>query len=179
MNQSHYLLLGLLANSPKTGFEIKKVMDQNQNFYWKVGYNQIYPYLKKLETEQLVIKSEASSNKGPKQNIYSITRDGMNALFNWLEEDLKSTPSFRNEVLLRLNFGHYTDIKNNIALITNYKQIIVERLNSLKSIQKEVEQNWSAHQNYMYWILTLEYGVNISQAEMDWCSFTLNKLKEV
>ncbi|GAB2556726.1 PadR family transcriptional regulator [Gracilibacillus alcaliphilus] len=178
MNQSHYLLLGLLANSPKTGFDIKKVMDKNMNFYWKIGYNQIYPYLKKLEEVNYVIKSETSSSKGPTQKIYSVTEDGMEALLNWLEEDLKSIPTFRNEVLLRLNFGHQTEMKNNITLVKNYKQLVTDRQDSLKDIRREVDQNWSSHQSYIYWILTLEYGLKISQAEIEWCSFTLNKLKE-
>jgi len=43
------VILGMLAARPRSGYEIKQLVDNSARFFWAASYGQIYPELKKLE----------------------------------------------------------------------------------------------------------------------------------
>ena len=49
----------MLAARPRSGYEIKQLVDSSARFFWAASYGQIYPELKRLERAGLVA-SEAS-----------------------------------------------------------------------------------------------------------------------
>lgn len=170
INTNKYIMLGLLSQSPKTGYEIKQMIDVNFDYYWKIGYNQIYPYLKQLVEDNYATKENKESVKGPNQIIYSITNKGLNKYIEWLQEDIKMVPTFKNEVLVKLNFGSSTDISANINLINHFKETVLMRLESIKNIKENVNNKWDNHPNKIYWNLVLNYGISISETELVWCN---------
>ena len=47
-------LLGLLARSPPTGYDLAKRMERPVGYFWTANHSQIYPELSRLEEAGLV-----------------------------------------------------------------------------------------------------------------------------
>lgn len=178
LNFNKYIILGLLSQSSKSGYEIKKVIDENFNFYWKIGYNQIYPYLQDLKNDELVNVDNKKSIKGPDQNIYILTDKGLEIFLNWLNTEIKKWPTFKNEVLVKLNFGSMLDKNENIILIENYRENINKRLNEIKMIQLNLHKYWKEHKNFLFWDMIIDYGINITLAEIKWCNNAITRMED-
>ena len=64
------VILGLLASRPLSGYDIKAIVDRSTRFFWAASYGQIYPELRRLETEGLVVGEDAP-NGGRQRRVYS------------------------------------------------------------------------------------------------------------
>src|SRR2546425_13082496 len=51
------VVLGMLSLGKRTGYDIKQLVDVSTRFFWAASYGQIYPELKRLETQGLVESS--------------------------------------------------------------------------------------------------------------------------
>ena len=54
MRQTDYVILGLLAEQPLSGYQIKKIIDIRFSFFWSESFGQIFPALKSLASEGFV-----------------------------------------------------------------------------------------------------------------------------
>ncbi len=43
MRQTDYVILGLLAEQPLSGYQIKKIVDIRFGFFWSESFGQIFP----------------------------------------------------------------------------------------------------------------------------------------
>ena len=53
------VVLGLLSHGPRSGYDIKTVVDRSTRFFWAASYGQIYPELRRLEEEGLIEGEDA------------------------------------------------------------------------------------------------------------------------
>ena len=53
------VILGLLSLGPRSGYDIKTVVDRSTRFFWAASYGQIYPELRRLEDEGLIEGEDA------------------------------------------------------------------------------------------------------------------------
>src|SRR5207247_6193606 len=85
------VVLGLLSLAPRSGYDIKTVVDRSTRFFWAASYGQIYPELRRLEEEGL-IEGEDAPNGGRGRRVFKLTGAGHEALGAWLQlPDPKST----------------------------------------------------------------------------------------
>ena len=54
LSPTAYVILGLVRNEPRSGYEIKAVVDKTTRFFWAASYGQIYPELKRLAEAGLI-----------------------------------------------------------------------------------------------------------------------------
>ena len=54
LRQTDYVILGLLAEQPLSGYQIKKIVDIRFQFFWSESFGQIFPALKSLALAGLV-----------------------------------------------------------------------------------------------------------------------------
>src|SRR5204862_6157602 len=96
-------VLGLLSPGPRSGYDIKTVVDRSPRFVWAASYGQIYPELRRLEEDGL-IEGENAPRGGRGRRVYKLTKAGREALTEWL---LGSTVTieYRDESLLRPLFA--------------------------------------------------------------------------
>jgi PadR family transcriptional regulator, regulatory protein AphA len=99
-----FALLGLLAESPKYGYEIKRRFEGALGNVWSVSYGQLYPTLRRLAELGLVTKKTEPGKKAAEKNTYSITEKGRKKIDEWLLKPLRSTYSVKDEFTLRLLF---------------------------------------------------------------------------
>ena len=150
--KSRYLILGMLAHTPLTGYNIRKWIETEYSHFWQASFGQIYPILKELVREGLVENApEAADQNGRGQKAYQITEKGLAALSTWLQEE-PEIEKLRYEILLKISFGEHTDpqvllghldafiARNEAALqgINSYMQMMADR-----PLQPETDHNYS------------------------------------
>ena len=106
-----HALLAILAVEPMTGYDLTKHFSRSAAYVWHAPHSQIYPELRKLETEGLVTaESVARGDRGVKRT-YSITDAGLEALVTWVEEDTPPAPE-RDAFLLKATYFEYGSFAN-------------------------------------------------------------------
>ena len=63
----------MVALEPRSGYDIKQVVDHSTRFFWAASYGQIYPELKRLAAEGL-IEPHAESEGGRRRTAYRSRR---------------------------------------------------------------------------------------------------------
>jgi len=99
-----FALLGLLAESPKYGYEIKRQFEGALGNAWSVSYGQLYPTLRRLSEQGWVTKRTEPGKKAAEKNIYSVTDRGRRKLEEWLLKPVRSTYRVKDEFTLRFLF---------------------------------------------------------------------------
>ena len=82
------MLLGLLKEGPKHGYEIRKTIEQALNTFTNIDSRSIYYPLRRLEKKGLVIKRPGRKGKRPAKFVYSITKEGAAAFEQLLNKNL-------------------------------------------------------------------------------------------
>src|SRR5215213_2642995 len=104
LSPTAYVVLGMLRLGLRTGYDIKQLVDKSTRFFWAASYGQIYPELKKLE-EQGLVKGEADPQGGRQRRAYELTKEGDEALDEWLRDPDSVTIEMRDSALLKLFFA--------------------------------------------------------------------------
>jgi PadR family transcriptional regulator AphA len=97
------VILGMLAARPRSGYEIKQLIDGSARFFWAASYGQIYPELKRLEKAGLVTGTDAPTG-GRQRTVYKLTAKGKRAAQAWIKS-APETYELRDEGLLELFFA--------------------------------------------------------------------------
>ncbi|MGA9636605.1 MAG: PadR family transcriptional regulator, partial [Solirubrobacterales bacterium] len=101
------VILGMLAARPRSGYEIKQLVDGSARFFWAASYGQIYPELKRLEQEGLVTGSD-SAQGARQRTTYKLTAAGKRAAREWIA-GAPEVFELRDEGLLELFFAGAID----------------------------------------------------------------------
>ena len=97
------VILGMLAQRPRSGYEIKSLVEHSTRYFWTASYGQIYPELRRL-AEAGLIEGTDSPTGGRRRTIYELTRAGRHALDEWHELP-PEVFEYRDEALLKLFFA--------------------------------------------------------------------------
>src|SRR5512134_381694 len=102
------VILGLIAAQPRSGYEIKQVVDHSARFFWAASYGQIYPELKRLAAAGLVAGADASQG-GRRRTVYELTDEGRGVAAEWMAQPPEVFET-RDEGLLKLFFAGTFDV---------------------------------------------------------------------
>lgn len=164
--KTKYVLLGMLAHSPQTGYALKKSIEYEYSHFWQESYGQIYPTLKVLVREGLAVDDSESGN-GRGQITYSITEAGTAVLKNWLSE-APDVEKLRYEILLKISFGANTEPE---VILRHLDDFIVRNDNLAKDMDGFVQmlEYLSAQgDDHTYSQLTALCGKYTYTAMRDW-----------
>jgi DNA-binding PadR family transcriptional regulator len=107
---SRALLCMMSYEEEISGYDLKKWIDWSVDlYYWSPSYSQIYTELKKLESFGLVTSRVERDEGTRSRRLYKITRAGMDAAIEWVNDAPVDPPVLKHSVLLRVTFGHLTD----------------------------------------------------------------------
>lgn len=164
--KTKYILLGLIAHEPMTGYAIKKAIEYQFSHFWQESYGQIYPGLKALAEEGLIIESSVSRD-GRGQIVYGITDAGKSELKKWLCKT-PDIEKLRYEILLKVAFGENTEPE----IILGHLDDFIARNNSLISEMDAfydiLEKLTKQGDDHTYTELTALCGKYIYSAMRDW-----------
>src|SRR5918996_2800060 len=123
------VILGMLAVEPRSGYDIKTIVDHSTRFFWAASYGQIYPELKRLAAEGL-IEPEAEPEGGRRRTTYRITDAGREALAAWIR-DPGLVHELRDEGLLKTFFVGLLEPEDAIAVLEAAREKYVQKREQL------------------------------------------------
>jgi PadR family transcriptional regulator AphA len=156
------VILGGLLLGPKSGYEIKQLVDKSTRFFWAASYGQIYPELKRLR-EQGLVEGEESASGGRRRVVFSLTPAGHEALRDWLLEP-GTGYELRDEGLLKLFFADALEPAEALELVRRFRAQRQEILDRLRAIQRSTPQ---AREGCP--AMVLDYGIGNHEWIVAWC----------
>ena len=164
------VVLGLLALRPRSGYDIKTVVDRSTRFFWAASYGQIYPELKRLEEDGLV-EGEDRPSGGRSRRVYRLTPVGREALGEWLLGDTV-TIELRDESLLRIFFADALPYGQALLLLEGRKRGHEEYLEVLRAIEQ-----LPGGPDPTFVDLVLRWGIDFNEWGARWCEEQLERLR--
>jgi DNA-binding PadR family transcriptional regulator len=132
------VILGMLAARPRSGYEIKQLVDSSARFFWAASYGQIYPELKKLETAGLITGDDSSTGARPR-TTFRLTAEGKRAAREWIAEPQEVLET-RDEGLLKLFFAGSIEPKRAAEIARERAAISKAKATQLRAIAEQVDQ---------------------------------------
>jgi len=99
-----YALLGVLEVGPMTGYELGQFLESSARWVWSAPQSQIYPLLKQLDEDGLIVGTKSVKGTRMEVTAYSVTAEGVDELKRWLAEPPPATP-IRDTFLLHALFA--------------------------------------------------------------------------
>jgi DNA-binding PadR family transcriptional regulator len=164
------VILGMLALGPRSGYEIKSLVDISTRFFWAASYGQIYPELARLE-EQGLIKGELDRSNGRRRKTYELSDAGEAALRAWLTSDEPLHVELRHEGALKFFFSDSLSDEEQVELLrraASHHEQIAEQLRRIEPAAREAAESSGNRAPYM----TLEFGIAYQEFISDWCRKT-------
>jgi len=81
-----YVLLGLLTQQPRYGYELKREAEQLLGNGAELNPGQLYPLLRKLAEQQLIAGERVEQEDRPDKRIFTLTEAGTQELSTWFDE---------------------------------------------------------------------------------------------
>lgn len=101
-NTLQYVLLGLLAKQDLTGYDIKKLFEQEVGDFWCARHSQVYPELRKLEESGQITSYTGTVGTKLQKKYYRLAHSGRQRLQGWLAQPLGSIMPTRDEFTMKL-----------------------------------------------------------------------------
>ena len=107
MRTLKYAILGLLMQSPMTGYDISKAFGVGLGSFWSAKHSQIYPELKRLAEEGLIRYSTVIQGEKLEKKLYEITPSGKQDFLAWLDQDQPLDPTPKDVFRLRSYYSQW------------------------------------------------------------------------
>ena len=164
------VILGMLAARPRSGYEIKQLVDSSARFFWAASYGQIYPELKKLEKAGL-ITGDDSSQGARQRTTFKLTANGRRAAREWIERPPEVLET-RDEGLLMLFFAGSIDRRRGAEIARERAAISRAKAAELRAIADQVEETGTPEgvdaQPDAGSLTVLRYGIDMSEWTAEW-----------
>lgn len=157
------MLLGLLKDGPKHGYEIKKLVDEVISGFTGISSQSIYYPLTELEKKGFLTKAVGRSGKRPEKYVYKITKKGEEEFDRLLSKNLLMIQRPFLNVDLSLYFLQH-------AKADVLKRRFVHRLNGLRKVKKWIEEE----QNNLQRNKALYHMVAITEHMMEMIKLEIN-----
>ena len=168
LSPTAYVILGMLAWRPMSGYDVKAIVDHSTRFFWAASYGQIYPELRRLSDAGLV-EAEAQRGSGRRRTAHTLTAAGREALRDWLAREPRTFEQ-RDEGLLKLFFA--AAAPETAAAALEAKRAHHEaKLAQLREIEASGKPEGFTE-------LVLRYGIESSEWMARWCEREAARLRK-
>ena len=170
-----HAILGFLEYQPMSGYRLKKHFDRSVGHFWSATQSHIYKSLETLESEGMVRSQMIQQEGKPNQKQYQITDSGRTELQRWLSTPLPVERP-RAAWLIQVFFAHNLANEEIAKLFEKRIEYLRTYLSQLQEAQKTLDENYKkmdAKRLKSLWQLTLDYGMDHYQNEIDWLEKTL------
>lgn len=166
------VLLGLLKEGPKHGYEIKKTISQVLNIFTNVDSKSIYYPLRRLEKKGLVVKRLGRKGRRPEKLIYKITKEGEEVFERLLNDNFLT---FQRPIFnMDLSLYFLPLVKSGLA-----KSRLRSRLRGMKRIirwLKERKADLEKKRKSYHLLAIIEHQIELTKADIN---FTQNLIKSL
>ncbi len=131
----NHVILGILQQEEKSGYDLKKIIQNTPFMYWSGNNNQIYKAFVELLENGYVIKRTEHQENAPTKHIYEITEDGREEFKKWFSVETNA-PEYKKQILIKLSLADNMSEQSILDCINEYERIIrMEKLLSERSLK--------------------------------------------
>jgi PadR family transcriptional regulator AphA len=171
--RTRHLVLGLLAQQPMSGYDIKCFLESLSWLVDSPSYGSLYPALHALLADGLATVEEVPGQGRPPRKIYSITEAGEGTLKAWLSRPMETDSSLRAFVM-RLVLAGSLPSGNLNAYLEQRREQVAAHQRKLEQSAGEMTEEADVGERLM-----LDYGLTLANAELDWLDRTLARLVQL
>ena len=135
-----YVLLALLAEKPRHGYDLKAAFERMMGGTWKVNIGQVYSTLARLERDGLVTCREVPQELLPNRKVCALTDAGRAALAAWLAQPAAPSARLRVDFYLKLLVARRSGIVDLDTLIDRQRQALLQSLADLTPLLTDPDE---------------------------------------
>ncbi|MDX6607675.1 MAG: hypothetical protein QOD14_2215 [Solirubrobacterales bacterium] len=173
------VILGMLAGRPRSGYEIKQLVDNSARFFWAASYGQIYPELKRLEKDGLISGSD-SAQGARRRTVYKLSPAGRRAAREWIDRP-PQVFELRDEGLLELFFAGSIDPARAPEIARERSAQAAANAAELRSLEEQIDgkRDYEGPDNKpdAGSLTVLRYGIEMNEWAAAWFERAAEKLE--
>jgi DNA-binding PadR family transcriptional regulator len=174
-----HAILGILQQQPTSGYDLKtRCFDESIAHFWPADQAQIYRTLDRMSDEGWVESQVEIQQDRPNRKIYSITEAGRVELNRWLRTP-QTLPAVREPFLIQVFFARDLPNPTIIGLMQQQLTAHQERLARYHQIPLPGLGDTAADRDLTLQRLTLELGIRIEQAYIDWLHESIEVMRNL
>jgi len=134
-----YGVLGLLAEEPLHGYEVKNRFEAMLGGTWEVNIGQVYTTLQRLERDGLVRPVGARGDRG--KLLYELSEPGRKALASWLAQPESGPQELREDIYVKLLLAARVANSDLGPLLSRQKRTYLQRLRDLNQLENRARRD--------------------------------------
>lgn len=157
---SEQLILGIVAERPRHGYDIEKLIDERGVRKWAdIGFSSIYYVLDRLEAKGLVASSPVS---GKEKKQYVVTPTGMTVLRSAAQELIAQRKPANTHVMAGLATSDYMTLAEMKQSLEQRKTVLTADLEALRKKSAQANDMPQSAQRLF------RLGKSLLEAELRW-----------
>ena len=156
-------VLGLVAEAPRSGYDLAQIAARSTGFLWAPSRSQIYKVLPRLVQRGLARSEAVEQNGRPDKAVYELTATGREVLRTWIET-VEEEPSGGAPVfLLKILFGFAASPEAVRAQIAAYRRLLERNLAVFERQEAGLPED-----EPVYSLIALRHGIARARATLAW-----------
>lgn len=173
------IILGLLILESRTIYQLRDRINKGLNLMYSSSMGSIQAAIKKLLNNDCISFEEVIET-GKYKKIYSITENGKQAFFKWVNEPMERQ-STKNPELTKVYFMGFSDKQNREIIIEEHISYLKEQytiLNEICEDAKHIDIPNNKKDIFNYQLVSAQYGKDFIGFNIDWYENLLHRIKE-
>jgi len=170
MFSQELVLLGLLMDGPKHGYQLKKLMEKIHGLFATMDTKSIYYPLKVMEKQGLITKEVDREGNRPERSVYSVTSRGKMRFFKLLNDNFLVIQ--RPFINVDLSLYFFPFVEKGLA-----KKRLKIRLKGLERVKKWLQerQKESIEEHLLF---IIEHNLELVEAEIKFTGKLIDSLNK-
>jgi DNA-binding PadR family transcriptional regulator len=167
LSEVEVALLGLVSIRPMYGYEIKHHFDRALAPFWNVPRTQIYPKLRDLDAQGLVVSRHVQQEAKPNRRVYEITDEGRERLRQWLRGPI-AWPDMKHSMMAKVFLGHMLPPEETLKLLCDYRDRTRAYRDQLWEIHAKFEPSLKGkyRTSAFFQLVSLEHLIALAELEL-------------
>lgn len=187
-----YAILGYLSSGSGSGYDLVQQLDGGLGWFWAASHSQIYPELRRLESQGLIAGEATTVGERLEKRVYSLTDKGAGELRAWTSKAPEYRPN-RDPERLQLIFAddsgadairrhleaHLEHFRSRRAQVAEMRDRILSGRHT--RVQQRLDSKTESGRELTLFLRDLAYGGDLQRAEGEiaWATDALARLKEL
>jgi DNA-binding PadR family transcriptional regulator len=175
MTNSELVLLSLVAEAPRHGYELEKVIEERGMRNWtEIAFSSIYFLLNKLVKDELIAaQTQPAAGRGPAKKVYTLLPAGADALRQGVREGLANAFPGDRSFLLGLSCLPMLPHAEVLAALAERQAALYARQSELQHHPALNLPGFPTHVTAMF-----TYSLSLLNAEIDWLNAYIRQLEK-
>jgi DNA-binding PadR family transcriptional regulator len=138
--------LGLLAERPLHGYELKAAYEAELVPATQLNYGQVYTTLERLARDGLVAHEVVTQSERPDKKVYALTKEGRKELQAWFGAPAHLDLDLRNETFVKLILARHLDNADPLKVLGVERRACLERLHEVTQARARADKEGASLQ---------------------------------